>query len=50
MLELLRAAYREDAAEPWWAAGYDLLSVPPAFCVLFPVGFILSASVGTIFG
>ncbi|EIC91196.1 copper/silver-translocating P-type ATPase [Candidatus Aquiluna sp. IMCC13023] len=32
----------------WWAAGYNLISVPLAAGVLAPVGFILPMSVGAI--
>ena len=32
----------------WWAAGYNLLSVPLAAGVLAPVGFVLPMSVGAI--
>ena len=32
----------------WWAAGYNLLSVPLAAGVLAPIGFVLPMSVGAI--
>lgn len=32
----------------WWAAGYNLISVPLAAGVLAPVGFVLPMSVGAI--
>ena len=30
----------------WWAAGYNLISVPLAAGVLAPIGFVLPMSVG----
>ena len=32
----------------WWAAGYNLISVPLAAGVLTPIGFVLPMSVGAI--
>ena len=32
----------------WWAAGYNLISVPLAAGVLAPVGFVLPMSIGAI--
>jgi Cu2+-exporting ATPase len=32
----------------WWAAGYNLISVPLAAGVLAPIGFVLPMSVGAI--
>ena len=32
----------------WWAAGYNLFSVPIAAGVLAPIGFVLPMSVGAI--
>ncbi|MFK3678005.1 heavy metal translocating P-type ATPase [Microbacterium sp. NPDC090218] len=48
VIELSRAAYRKMKQNLWWAAGYNLLSVPLAAGVLAPVGFILPMSVGAI--
>ena len=48
VLELSRATYRKMRQNLWWAAGYNLLSVPLAAGVLAPVGFILPMSVGAI--
>ncbi|WP_151524697.1 heavy metal translocating P-type ATPase [Serinicoccus kebangsaanensis] len=46
--ELSRASYRKMTQNLWWAAGYNLLSVPLAAGVLAPVGFVLPMSVGAI--
>ena len=48
VIELSRAAYRKMRQNLWWAAGYNLLSVPLAAGVLAPVGFILPMSVGAV--
>ncbi|WP_156434290.1 heavy metal translocating P-type ATPase [Mycobacterium sp. IS-1590] len=48
VLLLSRAAYRKMKQNLWWAAGYNLVSVPLAAGVLAPVGFILPMSVGAI--
>nr|WP_269456986.1 heavy metal translocating P-type ATPase [Agrococcus carbonis] len=48
VIELSRAAYRKMKQNLWWAAGYNLLSVPLAAGVLAPVGFVLPMSVGAI--
>ncbi|WP_406727436.1 heavy metal translocating P-type ATPase [Streptomyces sp. GD-15H] len=46
--ELSRASYRKMKQNLWWAAGYNLLSVPLAAGVLAPVGFVLPMSVGAV--
>lgn len=48
VIELSRAAYRKMKQNLWWAAGYNLISVPLATGVLAPIGFILPMSVGAI--
>ena len=48
VIELSRAAYRKMKQNLWWAAGYNLLSVPLAAGVLAPIGFVLPMSVGAI--
>ncbi|MFA4840940.1 MAG: copper-translocating P-type ATPase [Agrococcus sp.] len=48
VMELSRAAYRKMKQNLWWAAGYNLISVPLAAGVLAPVGFVLPMSVGAI--
>ncbi len=48
VIELSRASYRKMKQNLWWAAGYNLISVPLAAGVLAPVGFILPMSVGAL--
>ncbi|WP_413544232.1 heavy metal translocating P-type ATPase [Citricoccus nitrophenolicus] len=46
--ELSRASYRKMRQNLWWAAGYNLLSVPLAAGVLAPIGFVLPMSIGAV--
>lgn len=48
VIGLSRAAYRKMKQNLWWAAGYNLVSVPLAAGALAPVGFVLPMSVGAI--
>jgi len=48
VIELSMATYRKMKQNLWWAAGYNLISVPLAAGVLAPIGFILPMSVGAI--
>ncbi|WP_306232305.1 heavy metal translocating P-type ATPase [Agrococcus beijingensis] len=48
VFELSHASARKMVQNLWWAAGYNLLSVPLAAGVLAPVGFVLPMSVGAL--
>lgn len=48
IVELSRVTYRKMKQNLWWAAGYNLLSVPLAAGILAPIGFVLPMSVGAI--
>lgn len=48
VIELSRASYRKMQQNLWWAAGYNLVSVPLAAGILAPIGFILPMSVGAL--
>ncbi len=48
VIELSRASYRKMTQNLWWAAGYNLISVPLAAGVLAPLGFVLPMSVGAV--
>lgn len=48
VIELSRASYRKMKQNLWWAAGYNLISVPLAAGVLAPLGFVLPMSVGAV--
>ena len=43
-----KASYRKMKQNIWWAAGYNLISVPLAAGVLAPIGLVLPMSVGAI--
>ncbi|MGD8193733.1 heavy metal translocating P-type ATPase [Herbiconiux sp. P18] len=48
VIRLSKAGYRKMTQNLWWAAGYNLLSVPLAAGVLAPIGFVLPMSVGAV--
>ena len=48
VFELSLASYRKMKQNLWWAAGYNLISIPLAAGILAPVGFVLPMSVGAI--
>ena len=48
IVALSRAAYRKMTQNLWWAAGYNLVSVPLAAGVLAPVGFVMPMAVGAV--
>ena len=48
VIELSRASYRKMKQNLWWAAGYNLVSVPLAAGVLAPIGFILPMEIGAL--
>jgi len=48
IIELSRAGYRKMQQNLWWAAGYNLISVPLAAGVLAPIGFVMPMSLGAL--
>ncbi|SDE74025.1 Cu2+-exporting ATPase [Blastococcus fimeti] len=48
VIRLSRAGYRKMTQNLWWAAGYNLVSVPLAAGVLASVGFVLPMEVGAL--
>jgi Cu2+-exporting ATPase len=48
VIQLSKASYRKMKQNLWWAAGYNLISVPLAAGVLAPIGFVMPMSVGAI--
>ena len=48
VIVLSKATYRKMKQNLWWAAGYNLISVPLAAGILAPNGFVLPMSVGAI--
>ena len=48
VIQLSQTSYRKMKQNLWWAAGYNLVSVPLAAGVLAPIGFVLPMSVGAV--
>nr|WP_233563748.1 heavy metal translocating P-type ATPase [Cryobacterium tepidiphilum] len=48
VIRLSKASYRKMTQNLWWAAGYNLVSVPLAAGVLAPIGFTLPMEVGAL--
>ncbi|MDH6195378.1 Cu2+-exporting ATPase [Mycobacterium frederiksbergense] len=48
VIELSRQAYRKMKQNLWWAAGYNLISVPLAAGVAAPLGVVMPMSVGAM--
>lgn len=48
VMRLSRVTYRKMRQNLWWAAGYNLISVPLAAGVLAPIGFVLPMSIGAL--
>ncbi len=48
VIDLSRATYRKMRQNLWWAAGYNLISVPLAAGILAPIGFVLPMAVGAL--
>jgi Cu2+-exporting ATPase len=48
VIQLSTASYRKMKQNLWWAAGYNMLSVPLAAGVLAPIGFVLPMSGGAV--
>ena len=42
VIPLSKATYRKMKQNLWWAAGYNLISVPLAAGVLAPIGFVIA--------
>ncbi|MFT9634001.1 heavy metal translocating P-type ATPase [Mycobacteroides abscessus subsp. abscessus] len=48
VIELSRASYRKMKQNLWWAAGYNLISVPLAAGAAAPIGFVMPMSAGAV--
>jgi Cu2+-exporting ATPase len=48
VIQLSKESYRKMQQNLWWAAGYNLISVPLAAGVLAPIGLVMPMSVGAI--
>jgi Cu2+-exporting ATPase len=48
VIELSRASYRKMIQNLWWAAGYNIVTLPLAAGILAPLGILLSPAVGAV--
>lgn len=48
VLELSKSTYRKMIQNLWWAAGYNIVTIPLAAGILSPIGIILSPAVGAV--
>lgn len=48
VIQLSKKSYQKMKQNLWWAAGYNLISVPLAAGVLAPFGFVLPMSIGAV--
>ncbi|WP_405217203.1 heavy metal translocating P-type ATPase [Agrococcus sp. Ld7] len=48
VVQLSRESAKKMVQNLWWAAGYNVLSVPLAAGILAPIGFVLPMSVGAL--
>jgi P-type Cu2+ transporter len=48
IIKLSKATYRKMLQNLWWAAGYNIVAIPLAAGILYPMGIVLSPAVGAI--
>ena len=48
ILELSRSTYNKMIQNLWWAAGYNIITIPLAAGILAPYGVILSPAIGAV--
>lgn len=48
IIDLSGKTFRKMVQNLWWAAGYNIITIPLAAGILFPVGVVLSPAVGAI--
>ncbi|NDI33236.1 cadmium-translocating P-type ATPase [Chengkuizengella sediminis] len=48
IIGLSKSTYRKMIQNLWWAAGYNIVTIPLAAGILYPVGIILSPAVGAV--
>lgn len=48
IISLSKATYRKMVQNLWWAAGYNIVTIPLAAGVLAPIGIVLSPAVGAV--
>ncbi|MDC3417585.1 heavy metal translocating P-type ATPase [Aquibacillus salsiterrae] len=48
ILELSKSTYRKMIQNLWWAAGYNIVTIPLAAGILSPIGIVLSPAIGAV--
>ncbi|MGG1573492.1 heavy metal translocating P-type ATPase [Fictibacillus sp. NRS-1165] len=48
IIDLSKATYRKMVQNLWWAAGYNIVALPLAAGILYPVGILLDPAVGAV--
>ncbi|WP_349407476.1 heavy metal translocating P-type ATPase [Pseudalkalibacillus sp. SCS-8] len=48
IIELSKATYKKMIQNLWWATGYNIVALPLAAGILYPVGIVLSPAVGAV--
>jgi P-type Cu2+ transporter len=48
IIEISRSTYRKMKQNLWWAAGYNIVTIPLAAGVLAPLGIILNPAIGAV--
>lgn len=48
ILNLSRATYRKMTQNLWWAAGYNIITIPIAAGILYSAGILLSPAMGAV--
>ncbi len=48
VVELAQATYRKMVQNLWWATGYNVVAIPLAAGVLYPLGIVLSPAFGAV--
>ncbi|WP_408011504.1 heavy metal translocating P-type ATPase [Pseudalkalibacillus sp. A8] len=48
IIELSKTTYRKMIQNLWWATGYNIIAIPLAAGILYPIGIVLSPAVGAV--
>ena len=48
IIDLSKATYKKMIQNLWWAAGYNIIAIPLAAGILYPIGIVLSPAVGAV--
>jgi Cu2+-exporting ATPase len=48
LISLSKSTYKKMKQNLWWAAGYNIVTIPLAAGVLAPIGIVLSPAVGAV--